>query len=274
MTSSREHQESAERRPAPRLFYFRHAQALYDAIRAKLRSENPHGPIDIDQQPDNDLTPEGHELAHSSARNFLSRLNPDKDALYIVSSNQMRALQTALAFVEEAKEQGFQVVLHEKTGSSVAERVGRGYIRSLETLSHGYAEAVSDTVFNPPSQMSEMNWDSIDPEFRRRWEKARQIVLADDKGSWGANFFAYSEQLKTLLPELRSAQQLFESRYKTLERLAALATKRVAGQRMNILAFGHENMMGVPLERDTGNHALPNCEGVEMVNGRLQRVSI
>lgn len=274
MNRAHENAESLEQRDGPRLFYFRHAQALYGAIVEKLRSDNPRGPIDIETQPENDLTEAGHKLARASAEGFLARLDPKKDELFFVSSDQMRALQTARVFIEVALQKGFRVIRHDKTGSSVAANVGDGYIRSLETLSHSYADALPDAVFNPPSQLPEINWKTVPPEYRAQWDKARADVLADDRGSWGANFFAHSEEVESMLPGVRSAKDLFAKRYKALVRQAQVALRSTQGQRVNILAFGHENMVGIPLERDTGDHALPNCEGVEMVDGKLKRVEI
>lgn len=266
--------ESIETRNGPRLFYFRHAQALYGAIKDKLLSADPRGPIDIDTQPDDDLSPEGHVRAQAAAEAFFSRLIPGKDIVAIVASTQMRALQTARAFLDEARQRGFTVVEHEKTGSEIAEKVGGRHIRSLETLSHGYADALPDAVFNPPSQLPEINWKAVPPEYRTRWDRARAKVLADDKGNWGANFFAHSEEIEPILPGVRSSKDLFAKRYKALVRQAQVALRSPEGERVNILAFGHENMVGIPLERDTGDHALPNCEGVEMIDGKLQRIQI
>lgn len=257
-----------------RVFYFRHSKAAYGEYTKKLGSEVPTGEIDIEDQALDDLTPEGHDLAQKKAQEFLSTLDPAKDVLFVVSSNLMRALQTASIYAKTARELGFRVIRHDSTGTDVASKVGDGYVRSIDTLSLGGGDALQESVFNPPSQLAEINWDAVSPEMKEKWEKARHIVLNDDKGSWGANLFAHSAAVKDIFPEMKSSQDLHDRQYKNLLRLTKFAKEKAGDERINVLAFGHENYVGVALHEDTGNHALPNCEAVEVKDGKLERIAI
>ena len=266
--------ESVERQTeGMRAFYFRHSQALYNSYAQKVASDNPRGPVDIENQPMDDLTPEGHKLAHVQAEKFFTHLDHDRDVLFIVSSDQTRTLQTADIYAKAALERGFTVIQHDNTGTDIAKKIGGGYVRSLETMSLNYGDALQDLIFNSESHMPKnINWAAAGDEYKAQWEMARQIILKDDRGSWGANFFAHADALKKILHGIHTPQELYDRQYKNLLRLADFGKKKVGNQRINVLAFGHENMMGIPLAEDTGDHALPNCEGVELKNGKLERV--
>ena len=255
-----------------RIFNFRHSKARYDEYAKKLESDSPQGSIDIEFQALDDLTLEGHELARKQAHAFFDLMNPHSDIFYIVSSNLTRALQTADIYARVAMERGFNVIRHKKTGSQIADKIGKGYVRSIDALSVNNGDELKDSVFNPPSQLPPINWQAVDSEVKAKWDEARRIVLADDKGSWGANLFAHSAEVKQIFPSMKSSQDLYDGQYKRLLRLAEFAKKKAGNERVNILSFGHENYMGVPLEQDTGNHALPNCEGVELRDGKLVRL--
>ena len=269
-------------KPEVKVFFIRHSRATYATYAEKVGSENPESPIDVEKQLP-DLPEIGIEMAHKAAREFLGRLNPVKDTLYVVSSSQMRALETAKIYIDEALERGFEVVRHEqeqkgeivsKTGTELAGEVGDGYIRTLEGLSLHMENQIHGAIFNAPAHMPEINWEQVSPETKVQFEEARKIVLTDERGSWGANFAAHAEAIRNIIPELETPKGLYQTQYQDLMRLADFARKRVSGtKRVNIIAFGHENYMGYALEHDTHDERIGNVEAVELgEDGYLKRL--
>ena len=255
-----------------RIFNFRHSRARYAEYAKKLASENPQGVLDLENQSLEDLTPEGGEFARTEAHKFFDLMDPDQDVFYVVSSALTRALETADMYARVAIERGFNVVRHQNTGTQIAKKIGHGYVRSLDALTVNQGDIVSDCVFTPESQLPQINWGAIDVEMKGRWDEARKIVLANDRGSWGANFFEHAEDVKNLLPSIKSPQDFHDHEFKNLLRLAEWGKKNADNQRISMLSFGHENYPGLALEQDTGSHALANCEGVELREGKLVRV--
>src|SRR3989344_774803 len=257
-----EHRDSGvEKNLAPvRIFNFRHSKAMYGPYDEKLGSEKPTGSINPEEQPLMDLTPEGIVHAEQEAKKFLNRLNPADDTLFVVSSDEVRALQTAHIYIKEALGLGFKVEKHERTGTDIARKIGEGYVRSLDSLSLHDSDMFEDTVFNPHHLMpgiGHINWDVISLELKEKWEQARAMILADDKGSWGANFFAHAKAVSAIFPHVRTPEKLHERQYQNLLRLAEFAKKKASSVgRINVLSFGHESYMGYALEQDTGHHAL------------------
>ncbi len=276
-----------------RIFYFRHSMAKYGEFAKKLASDNPIGPLDIEaQQPD--LTTgerDGALFAHEQAVRFFDsgKMNPDKDAFFIVSSDQIRALETAAIYAQVARNKGFRVIAHKNTGTEIARKLdpseneGEGYVRSLETLSLNDIDSLTEAVYNPPEQLSPVNWEAvekIEPGFKEKWDKARAIVLEYNESvkakggrpSWGDNSYHCSAKVKKFLPAAITPEDQMK-RFKQMLRLARFAQNRPTdGEKMNVLAFGHENAPAAALEEHTGKHALANCEGFEVVDGKPVRV--
>ncbi len=270
-----------EEGPQARVFFIRHSRATYKNAAETLASDNPEAPFDPESQV-RDLPPEGIEMAEKEAQKFFSQFEAGKDIFFIVSSTQMRALETAKIYADTARAMGMEVVEHEKTGTEIAKKVGGGSVRSIDTLSMTEGKyltvqnQVFGTIFNPPSQRPAVNWAEVDPETRDLVEKAHAIVLADDKGSWGANFYAHAEAVKKIIPALETPEELHKTQFQNIQRLARLArTKTPEGKRLSVIGFGHENYMGKALEEDTGKHGIGNVEAVEIgEDGILKRVEI
>jgi hypothetical protein len=273
--------EQTERREGSkvRTFFIRHSRATYATYAEKLASEDPESSIDIETQLP-DLPEAGVELAENSAHEFFQQFDPEEDVFYMVSSSQMRALETANVYVRVAQEMGFEVLEQENTGTNIAAEIGVGYVKSINKLSlHGKENARNQlemSIFNSPKTLPKINWDATSSETKERWEKARSIVLADDKGNWGANFATYAQTVADTVPgfeHIETPQALYDTQYQGLKRLAAFARKQVPENgRLNVVAFGHENYMGVALEDDTGEEAIANTEAVELTEeGVLKR---
>jgi hypothetical protein len=270
--------------PKARVFFIRHSKASYQNYVDKLASDEPESMMDVEAQVP-DLPEAGIELAKKNAAEFFSRFDPLKDRFYLVSSSQMRALETAKIYADTALEMGFEVVKHEKedpktgkqglkTGTGVAERVGEGYVRSINALSLTMENQVFGNIFNPPANMPEINWDKISSENRARFDEAYKIVQADDKGSWGGNFYAHAEEVKKLIPEVETPRELNETQFRRIQKLATWGRERATDDKqLNVLGFGHENYMGAALEEHTGQHSIGNVEAIELrEDGSLDRV--
>ncbi|NTU66410.1 MAG: histidine phosphatase family protein [Candidatus Moranbacteria bacterium] len=259
--------------PEARVFFIRHSKATYRSYGEKLKSTEPETPMDIESQ-SADLSSEGIELARKEAQRFFSEFDPGNDIVFIVSSNQMRAIETARIYADTALEMGIEVVHHEKTGTEIAAKVGDDMVRSIDTLSPKMENMVFGSVFNPKSQVPEINWEGTNSGTKELFEKARAIVLADDRGSWGANFYAHADAVKKIIPEVETPKHLHETQFKNMQRLAKFARSKATGEkRVNIIGFGHEDAMGEVLEEQTGDHNIGNVEAVEMTeDGRLERL--
>jgi len=261
-----------ENQPGARIFFIRHSRATYASYSEKLASENPESALDLSAQLP-DLPEAGIELAKESAQKFLSKFDSSKAVLYFVSSTQARALETAKIYSDVALDNGFEIVSHQKEAPPYVRKFGGDYVRSLDSLSLHMENQVLASVFNPVTNSPDINWGQIDPQVKDTFEKARQIVLSDDKGSWGANFYAHADDVKVLMPEMETPTELYETQYAHLQRLASFAREKASAEKQTIVvAFGHENYMSKALEEETGRESIGNTEPVEFTeSGGLNR---
>jgi broad specificity phosphatase PhoE len=252
-----------------RVFFIRHSKATYASYSEKLASDSPESELDLDAQVP-DLPKAGKELARNSAQEFFSKLDPEDSILYVVSSTQMRALETADIYTHVAREMGFELVTHDKAPSLT----GNEQVRTLENLSLKFENQVLASVFQSSSRLPEINWNAVDAETKEKFDQARKIVLADDKGAWGENFHAHAEAVREIIPEMETPEGLYDTQYKNMLKLADFAReKAVSEKQVIVIAFGHENYMGHALEIDTGEAGIANTEAVEfMEEGKLRRV--
>lgn len=243
----------------------RHSISSY-ATNKKILSENPQGPMDPDHQIIPDLTPEGRELAEHEAEAFFDQLNPETDSLFLVSSDQARALETANIYRKVAKKRGFEIIKPKHTKSELAEEIGEGEIRTVEGLSLNIRNMLAHHAFVPEGKVEDIRWDTVSPEMKTRWEKARAIIRKHDYGSWGANFFHHSEKISKLFPEdeIRTAQELYDTEFQNLLRLIRFAHKKMeeteSPKNIKVLGFGHENYLSIALDTYFHEHAIGNCE--------------
>jgi phosphohistidine phosphatase SixA len=267
---SRDNKIEAEK--SVRIFFIRHSRASYSSYAEKLASDEPESPISLDSQLP-DLPESGVELAEKSAESFLSNFDNTDTALFIVSSTQARALQTAKIYSEVAIDKGFEITAHEKDYDNHVSEFGGEYVRKLESLSLHSENQVFQSVFNPANNSPKINWEAVRSETKEKFDMAREIVMADDQGSWGANFYLHATKVKELIPEIETPEELHETQYRDLQQLAQFARKKATGdKKVIVLAFGHENYMGQALEHDTGEHGVGNTEVIEFgEDGGLSR---
>lgn len=246
--------------------FTRHSKAGYKTYAEILASKNPQAPFDPERQITPDITEQGAELARSEAEKLFDGMNSETDALFFASSNEARALDTANIYRQVAHEKGFEILTPEHTRSSVAATIGEGEIRTVKNLSLNNTNTLVSSVFNPKFLTGKENLAALDEETRQKWEEARVIIDADDKGSWGANFYHHSEEIKKIFPELKSAKNLYETNFKNLVRLADFGIKKAEEsehpKNIKILAFGHENYISYALNKYFGDHEIKNCETI------------
>ncbi|MDD4332901.1 MAG: hypothetical protein PHT51_02205 [Patescibacteria group bacterium] len=250
---------------------FRHSISGYETIERVAREEGLTSNITPEKQVYPDLTPEGVKLAKRKAVEFFNTFNPEEDALFFASSGEARAIETANIFRQEAKGRGFEIIKPVKTGSSkikgkLGGEVGEGEIRTVDTLGLKVDKLMYSSVFVPVKYAGGINVDSLGEADREKWDEARKIIEADDKGSWGANFFHHSEEIQKIMPELESVKDQYDKVFKKIIRLIEFGIKKAeeSGQTKNIriLAFGHENYLSYALDKYFADHNIPNCGAI------------
>lgn len=251
---------------SPDAFFSRHSKSGYKSYGKTFESDDPQAPFDSEDQVTPDLTEAGVELAQERAREFFEKLDPEADAVFFVSSDEARALETANIFRKEAHNREFQVVKPDKAGTKVAEQIGEGEIRVVKNLSIGKTSRLPNNVFVPDKQIAGINWDKVDPEMKKRWDRAHALVMADDQGSFGDNLYKHGETVKKVMPEIDTADELYEKQFKKLERLlrwgVEKARKSEHEKKIKIVALGHENYMLTALDKYFDEHSIGNCETV------------
>lgn len=269
--------------------FIRHSTAKYGPYARILRGEaNIPGQLrfDADSQfsreaevGEVELTQQGQELARTSAEAYFDQLLQEtggQAAVVFLSSNEQRALETAQVYLDVAKAKGVEVVklgAGASPGKRLAEDLAGGDIRVLRSLSLNSENILMESVFTQGRQMKpdSISWDAVpDPKFRQAWEAARAIVAADERGSFGANFAAHSDQVRQVFADngyagLETAQKLFaDFKERVLERLKHFASlaERAPGKQLRLLLFGHENYWMYAIQQLLGEDGLKNCEEV------------
>lgn len=250
------------------VFFTRHSMAQYLTYLQKKLSDDPTGPIDYESQIPNDLSEKGIELAKEKALDFFANFDPSKDVLFFASSNEARAIETADVYRRIAKEKGFEILIPEHTRSSYADEVGDGEIRVLQNLSLNIKNMIVFSVFNPDSQQNPKFLEKVDPETRAKYEQARAIINAHDYGNLVDNFYNYSEEVKKIFPEIKTAEDMFSIQFRNLTRLAKFGLEKAKesglDKNVKIISFGHENYMINALQEYFGERALKNCETIQI----------
>lgn len=259
------------------VFFTRHSKAGYKTYERSMKSENPEEPFDPENQVTPDLPPEGVELAKREGEKFFQRLNPEIDVLFFVSSPEVRALETANIYREMALKKGFTILKPEHVRGKLAEEIGAGDIRVVDQLAARPVFAAG--ILNPHVDPErDINWEGIDPERRKRWYEARAVIMADNKGSFGANLFHHGATLKKFFPEIESSLDLHEGQFKNLMKLSRFAVKKSkefkGTKSVKVLAFGHENYFGHVLNEYFGDQAVNNCETLTIDIGDNEQVYI
>jgi hypothetical protein len=251
-------------------FFTRHSKSTYKTYEEILSSDDPTKQFDPENQSTPDLPESGIQLANQEAEKFFSNLDKDKDVLFFVSSNEARAIETANIYRQKGKEKGFEAIKPEHSRSGLSDEISGGEIRVIETLSiypDDKTNALIDSVFNPPAKRGNINWDVVDPDLKRRFDEASKIIEANDKGSFGSNMAAHGEEVKKILPEVHTAEELFKTRFQNIIRLIKFGLKKSGesglDKNIKILGFGHENYMMYALQKYFEEEGIGNCETIQ-----------
>jgi len=257
-------------------FATRHGVSGYKLNTNIVRSRNPEVAPDADKQWFySDLTPEGKEAALAAAEKFFDNLDPQKDALFFVSSDLVRAAETAKIYLDVAKERGFEIILPRERSEknqayeNKAEEIGEGRIRKINclTLDH-LSNTLREFVFTGDdyltNEVSHPNL-KVSVETREKWRQARDIIEADNKGSWGPNYAAHSEEIAKIFPDVKSAKEIYETKFKQMLRLVRFGQTKIEQQNhpknIKVLAFSHENSFLYFLNQNF-NKSMKNCESI------------
>lgn len=259
----------------------RHSKAHYKDYGRILKGEKPTGPFKHEeQQPEGlELTEAGIALAHEKAEKFFDQLDPQRDQLFFVTSNEARAIETADIYREAAKKRGFEIIKPEHPRSELAQRIGEGELRVIQSLSLNTENLLRFLVFS--GSAPEVNWEAVDEGTKKRWQEARRIIEEDNKGSWGANFAVHSEQVKDVFPGVETAKQFYETKFKNLTRLLKWADQKVQAYReksgqdkdVKVLAFGHEDYLVKFLRDEFTEEGIQNCEAIKLEVGEGKKVT-
>ncbi|MDO8558208.1 MAG: hypothetical protein Q7S09_03405 [bacterium] len=264
-------EKTPDKKKAADIDFIRHSVSSYKTYGKIAASENPLQQLNPDEQALPDLPEKGIELAKQEAEKFFCDLDPNKIVLFFASSNEARAIETANIYRQTAHAKGFRVIKPEHVRNKHAEEIGEGEIRVLQNLSiypDKTSNVVLDSVFNSPKKRSPINWANVPLETKARFEEASKIIEADDKGSFGANLVAHSDEVKKVLPEISTAEELHRTQFQNLLRLAKFGINKAEsagiGKQIKILAFGHENYLMDMLEKTFQEEGIKNCEKIHI----------
>ena len=257
-----------------KFFAIRHSIAEYKLNEGIVNSDNPEAAPSADKQWFNsDLTPEGKELAKEKAEEFFKGLNPEKDALFFVSSDLVRAAETAKIYLDIAREKGFEIIKpREKSAPGgyrdKAEEIGEGYIRKVGALTLDHLDnMLREHIFQGKDYLKEVIKDQtlVSQETKEKWAEARKIIEADNRGSWGANYAVHSEEIEKIFPNVKSASSVYNTKFKDMLRLMRFGQAKINEQDpekdIKVLAFSHENSFLYFLNENFGKN-LKNCESI------------
>ncbi len=246
--------------------YIRHSKASYPTYAGIMMSNDPTAPFDAERQVEKDLTPDGIKIAQDSARKYFDKLDPKKDKLYMLASNEVRALETAKVYKDEAIARGFIIISVPKQENDIGYRITKGGVRTSSKLSINSRNLVADNVFMPADKRFKVNFGQLAPEVRERYQRAVEIVDRENKGSYGANLVAYGDEVKKLFPEVRTSEKIEKEKLgvliKTFGNYARQHEKSGSEDHIKVLAFGHQDQMVGFLNKNFGKAELDNCEAV------------
>jgi hypothetical protein len=251
-----------------RFFFIRHSLSTYQNMRNVIQGQNPEGQIDYQNQV-YDVPPKGVELAEEKATEFLGQLDPEKDVIIFVSSNEARAIDTANVYRKLAKSMGFKMLHSYAGGCDYALVSGEGEIWVLDALCLNPKNVLLHSIYNSnPSKVFSIDWKIVREKTREAWNVARKIIESDDRGSWGANFAAHSKAVKEILksvnPNEMSVEDLDQNNFRYFIRLVSTIRPNSCPNGV-IMAFGHENYVLVALEKYFKEHGIGNCEAMSFI---------
>lgn len=244
-------------------FLLRHSKSDYKKYDETLRGSNPRGPFEHSKQESTDLSEAGIKLAQEKAKDFFDKLDPQDARLFFVTSNEARAIGTANIYRLEAKARGFEIIKPQHSRSTLAEKEGEGELRAIETLSLNTEDTLRFLVFSTSEPT--VAWENVDDDFKQKWQEARRLIDANNRGSWGANFATYSSAIQKIFPGIETADKFYNTKLKGLLRLMKWADKKmegIEGKPIKVLGFGHEDYLVKFLADEFSQDGIQNCETI------------
>lgn len=278
-------ENSAEREKGITFTVFRHSGPPYYRLdRSIVTSRNPEAkPLANDQSFYSDLPPQARELALRKAQEFFDRrdpktnkpiMDPKKDAAFFVSSDLNRSVETALIFLEEAHRRGFEIIEPRKEQGErtayrdMADHVSEGAIRKIECLTLNHLEnKLREEIFQPTDFLKEVVKypENVSQETLEKWGQARAIIERDNRGSWGANYAAHSQEIEKIFPNVKSAESVYNTKFKQMLKLVRFGEKKrqESGfpKNVRVLGFSHENSFIYFLQQNFGE-TMGYCEDI------------
>lgn len=283
-------------------FALRHGPMLSEAGKPRYRlndgiieSQDPEAAPDAEKQWFySDLTAKSKEFVRQKATEFFEAkdpetgellINPETDALFFVSSDLVRATETAKLFLDEAKKRGFEIIKprsdevtykdyrekrvpRNRDFRNKAEEIGQGDIRKIDCLTLNHLKnMLHEQVFQPVDFLKEVvNYPSaVSEETKEKWKQARAIIEADNREHWGANYAVHADAIAKIFPDVKTAKQVYESKFKNMVRLAKFANRKIKEhnpeKNVKVLGFSHENSF-LHFMRENFNSTMGYCESV------------
>ncbi len=254
-----------------RFFITRHGKSKYRMNEDIVASNNPEDFHDPKKQDFlSDLTPEGKEMAHSEAEKFFNDLDPERDSLFIVSSDLVRAAETAKIYKNVAKERGFEIIKPNNIRDDLIEKIGDGEIRKIDSLSLDLKNMLLEFIFHPQKDyLNEVvkNKKNVSQNVLDNWKKARKIIELDNQGTWGKNYYKHSNEIAKIFPDIRTAEEMYNREFKNIIRLMKFGQKKINesdySKNIKVLAFSHENSLLYFLGKNFKDYSVNNCESIE-----------
>ncbi len=247
----------------------RHSKSNYETyIRDKSAGKKEFDPRD---QIYPDLSETGIELAQKEAAVFFDNLDPKKDKLFFISSNEARAIATADIYRQEALSRGFEIIKPGKTNSELSDRETDGYVRVSRALSLNPKNYALHSIFvaSLPEKVQKIIADELPENIKEKWLEARKIINNAPeelkKKGWGEMFYQYSDQVQEIFPDIKSSKDL-ERQFNTIVKLIQWGKDKFSESNMDgnmkVLGFGHENYVASILDKKLGEHEIGNCESI------------
>ncbi|OGI26210.1 MAG: hypothetical protein A3J76_01315 [Candidatus Moranbacteria bacterium RBG_13_45_13] len=256
---------------------FRHSgPPFYQLNEWLVRSRCPEAAPDAyEQWFDSDLPPEGKELARKKAEEYFDKLNPKTDALFFVSSDLVRAAETAAIFLDVARKREFEIIKprddENREFKNHAEQIGEGWIRKIECLTLSHLEnMLREFVFAKKDYLEEgiVDQNAVSEETKEMWARARKIMEEGGiEDTWGKNYMKFAERFEKegIFPDVLSAEQVYKSKFFDMARMVKIAEKIIRKQNpqknIRVLAFSHENSFLHFLNENFGEH-MHFCENI------------
>lgn len=210
-----------------------------------------------------DLNAAGVALAEQKAREYAEQINPETEIVVLISSKEMRAYQTSLAFIKALEARGIEIysgipsqqgeqhpvgIAENISGVKVDERVVTHQAPSLD-----YQAIWVEDMLEPPINSRNTTFRGLDesrltPDDASRYQAARDIIEreGDTSSGWGANYKKYQGQGYPfdIIPSAQANRDKMVNGLKLLRRIHGNSKtnefEQAKGKRLRYMVFTHE----------------------------------